>query len=67
MSTVDAVTRLLCAGDHVVSSDDVYGGVSRLFDQLLVNFGLTFTYVDTSYPDKVREAMRDNTKLLLNP
>ncbi|MFC1572715.1 trans-sulfuration enzyme family protein [Candidatus Eisenbacteria bacterium] len=64
MSTVDAVLKLLSAGDHVVSSDDVYGGVSRLFDQILTRQALTFTYVDTSQPDKVREAMRPETKLL---
>jgi len=64
LSTVDAVLRLLSVGDHVVSSDDVYGGVSRLFDQVLTRFGLSFTYVDSSDPDKVRAAMREDTRLL---
>ena len=64
MSTVDSVLRLLSAGDHVVSSDDVYGGVSRLFDQILRRFGLTFTYVDTSDPELVRAAVREETRLL---
>jgi cystathionine gamma-lyase len=64
MSAVDAVVRTLSAGDHVVSSDDVYGGVSRLFNTILTRHGLSFTYVDTSRPELVREAMRPNTKLL---
>ena len=64
MSAVDAVLRLLSSGDHVVSSDDVYGGVSRLFNRILARYGLEFTYVDTSHPERVREAMRPSTKLL---
>ncbi len=64
MATVDSVMRLLSSGDHVVTSDDVYGGVSRLFDQVLTRYGLTFTYVDSSDVDAVRRAMRPETKLL---
>jgi cystathionine gamma-lyase len=64
MSTVDAVMKMLSAGDHVVSSDDVYGGVSRLFNQILTRQGLTFTYVDSSDPEQVRRALRPETKML---
>lgn len=64
MSAVDSVFRILRPGDHVVSSDDVYGGVSRLFNQILVNWGIEFTYVDSSYPERVEEAMRPNTKMV---
>ena len=64
MSAVDSCLRLLSAGDHVVSSDDVYGGTSRLFNKVLARYGLTFTYVDTSEPDSVRQAIRPETKLL---
>ncbi len=64
MSAVDAVVRTLSAGDHVVSSDDVYGGVSRLFNTVLQRQGFEFTYVDTSYPERVEEAIRPNTKLV---
>ncbi len=64
MSAVDAVLRTLDSGDHVVSSDDVYGGVSRLFNTILSRHGLSFTYVDTSFPERVAEAIRPNTKLV---
>jgi cystathionine beta-lyase/cystathionine gamma-synthase len=64
MATVDSCLKLLKAGDHVVCSDDVYGGVSRLFNEVLSKYELRFTYVDTSSPDKVREAIRGETKLL---
>ena len=64
MSAVDAVMRTFSAGDHIVSSDDVYGGVSRLFDQYLTRFGMEFTYVDSSFPEKVEAAIRPNTKMI---
>ena len=64
MSAVDAVMRTLSAGDHVVSSDDVYGGVSRLFNTVLKRYGVTFTYVDSSHPDRVAAAIQPNTKMV---
>lgn len=64
MAAVDACLKLLSAGDHVVSSDDVYGGVSRHFDNVLARYGLSFSYVDTSNPQAVRDAIRPQTKML---
>ncbi|MCA9727524.1 MAG: PLP-dependent transferase [Candidatus Eisenbacteria bacterium] len=64
MSSVDAVLRKFDPGDHIVSSDDVYGGVSRLFNRILSRYGLEFTYVDSSKPENVREAVRPNTKMI---
>ncbi len=64
MSTVDAVLKLLSVGDHVVSSDDVYGGVSRLFNQIISRQGISFTYVNSSDPAAVKAAIRPETKLL---
>ncbi len=64
MSAVDSCLKLLNAGDHVVCSDDVYGGVSRLFNKILARYGLSFTYVDTSSPEKVKEAIRPETRML---
>jgi cystathionine beta-lyase/cystathionine gamma-synthase len=55
---------MLKAGDHVVAGHNLYGGTPRLFNQVLVNFGLTFTYVDTSHPDKVESAFQKNTRLV---
>ena len=63
MSAVDSVLKLLKKGDHVVCSDDVYGGVSRHFNNILVNYGLTFTYVDSSNPENVENAIRSETKI----
>ncbi len=64
MAAVDTCMKLLKAGDHVVCSDDVYGGVSRHFNRVLTNYGLSFTYVDTSQPETVRQAIRPETRML---
>lgn len=64
MAAIDSVFRLLRPGDHVVLSEAVYGGVFRLSTQLLVHFGLEFSFVDTSSPDAVLGALRANTKML---
>jgi cystathionine beta-lyase/cystathionine gamma-synthase len=64
MAGIDAVFRLLRPGDHVVLSEAVYGGVFRLSTQLLVHFGLEFSFVDTSSSDAVISAFRPNTKML---
>ena len=64
MSAVDSCLKLLKAGDHVICSDDVYGGVSRHFNQILVNYDLHFTYVDTSFPENIEAAIRPETKMI---
>jgi cystathionine beta-lyase/cystathionine gamma-synthase len=64
LSAVDAVTRLLSPGDHVVSTDDVYGGVYRQFQQIHSRFDLSFTFVDSCDPDNVERAIQPNTKMI---
>ncbi len=64
MAAVDACLKLLSAGDHVVCSDDVYGGTSRHFNRVLTRYGLGFAYVDTSRPETVRQAIRPETRML---
>jgi cystathionine beta-lyase/cystathionine gamma-synthase len=64
MAGIDAVFRLLRPADHVVLSEAVYGGVFRLSTQLLVHFGLEFSFVDTSSEAAVLSAFRPNTKML---
>jgi cystathionine beta-lyase/cystathionine gamma-synthase len=64
MAAIDAITTLLDAGDHVVVTDNTYGGTFRLFDKVLTRYKLEFSYVDTSQPDAVAAAIRPNTKML---
>lgn len=64
MAAINAVASLLKAGDHIVAGHNLYGGTPRLFDQVLTNFGLTFTYVNTSDISAVERALRKNTRLV---
>ncbi len=64
MAAIDAVFRLLRPGDHVVVSQAVYGGVFRLTTQLLVHFGLEFSFVDTSCLENVTRALKRSTKMI---
>jgi cystathionine beta-lyase/cystathionine gamma-synthase len=64
MAAINAVATMLKAGDHVVAGHNLYGGTPRLFNQVLVNFGLTFTYVDTSDVNNVERAIQKNTRLV---
>ena len=64
MAAVDSIMKLFKSGDHIICSDDVYGGVSRLYNNLLVNYDLNFTYVNSSNPQEVEDAIQDNTKLI---
>ncbi len=62
MAAVTAICTMMKSGEHIVCSHNVYGGVPRLFNQILVNYGLEFTYVDTSDTRAVEKAIRKNTK-----
>lgn len=66
MAATSALMMALCnAGDHMVVSDVVYGGTHRLTTRVLSRFGLAYSMVDTSNPDNVRNAIRDNTRLIV--
>jgi cystathionine beta-lyase/cystathionine gamma-synthase len=62
MASVMALCTTLKAGDHMVCSDNLYGGVPRLFNQILKNYGLEFTYVNTCDLKAVERAIRKTTK-----
>jgi cystathionine beta-lyase/cystathionine gamma-synthase len=62
MAAVTALCTMMKQGDHLVCTNNVYGGVPRLFNQVLVNYGLEFSYVDTSNASLVERAIRKNTK-----
>src|SRR5271167_5127736 len=64
MASVSALASLMKAGEHIVASNNLYGGVPRLFNQVLSNFGLEFAYVDTSDPRNVTKAIRGNTRFV---
>lgn len=64
LAAIQNVLQLLQAGDHVVCTENLYGGTYRLADRVWRKFGLEFTFVDTSDVERVDEVMTDATKLL---
>ncbi|HLJ68423.1 MAG TPA: cystathionine gamma-synthase [Chloroflexota bacterium] len=64
MAAEATIMQLLDPGDHVVAGDDLYGGTYRLFSRVLARYGLEFSYVDTTDPERVAGAMRPNTRML---
>ncbi len=64
MAAITAVMQLVSPGDHVLSCDDTYGGVYRLFTRVLSRYGIAFSFVDMSDPRATAAAMRPETKML---
>ncbi len=64
MAAIAAVASFLASGDHVVVTDNTYGGTYRYFERILRKYGLDFTYVDTSNLDAIAGAFKPTTKLL---
>jgi cystathionine gamma-lyase/cystathionine beta-lyase/cystathionine gamma-lyase/homocysteine desulfhydrase len=64
MAAISAIVSMLKAGDHVVVTDNTYGGTYRLFERVLTRYQLNFTYVDTSRPELIERALRPETRLL---
>jgi cystathionine beta-lyase/cystathionine gamma-synthase len=62
MASITAVCLMMKQGDHLLCGDNVYGGTPRLFNQVMANFGLEFSYVNTADLDATAKAMRKNTK-----
>jgi cystathionine beta-lyase/cystathionine gamma-synthase len=64
MAAIGAVASMLESGDHMVVTDNTYGGTFRLFERVLRRYQLSFSYVDTSQPDLIEAAIRPETKML---
>lgn len=64
MAAINAIVSMLRSGDHVVCGNDLYGGTPRLFNQVISNFGVEFSYIDTSEAEKVERAIRKNTRMV---
>ncbi|MGG3574635.1 bifunctional cystathionine gamma-lyase/homocysteine desulfhydrase [Bacillus gobiensis] len=64
MAAITAVMLLFDRGDHILFTDDVYGGTYRLASKVLQRIGIEATFVDTSDPEKVEAAIQPNTKAI---
>jgi cystathionine gamma-lyase len=65
MGATDSIMKLFKSGDHIVAGESSYGGTFRLFDKILKNFGLCFTYVDSRDPQLVEDACTKNTVAIM--
>lgn len=65
MAAVSTVIKLFSPGDHIIVSDDLYGGTYRLFEEVYKGFGLSFTYVDTSQIKEVQSHITTFTRAVL--
>lgn len=63
-AAMDAIIKMLRPGDHVVSSNDLYGGTYRLFTEVFQPLGIDFTFVDMASVEKTAAAVNNNTKML---
>ncbi|KOF12280.1 cystathionine gamma-synthase [Planococcus glaciei] len=64
MAAISSVMMLFSAGDHIILTDDVYGGTYRVVNKVLNRFGLEFTFVDTGDLEAVKAAVKENTKAI---
>ncbi|GGE66998.1 cystathionine beta-lyase [Priestia taiwanensis] len=64
MAAISTAFLLLSAGDHVIITEDVYGGTYRFVTEVLGRMGISYTYVDMTDIEKVREAIQPNTKVI---
>lgn len=64
MGSIDACVKLLKPGDHVVSTNDLYGGTYRLFTKIFEPLGIVFSFVDMTNPSNVEAAIKPNTKMV---
>jgi len=65
MGATDSIMKLFKSGDHIIAGESSYGGTFRLFDKILKNFGLCFTYVDSRDPQRVEDACTKNTVAIM--
>lgn len=63
-AAIDALLKMLRPGDHVISSNDLYGGTYRLFNEVFAHYGIRFSFVDMGDPENVRKALTDQTRLV---
>ena len=64
MAAINAICTMYKSGDHIVCGNNLYGGVPRLFDQVLSGYGFEFSYVDTSDAENVERALRRSTRMV---
>ncbi|MBS3994822.1 MAG: PLP-dependent transferase [Alkaliphilus sp.] len=62
MAAISTILSLFSPGDHIIVSDDLYGGTYRLFEEIYKKYGMEFSYIDTSNMQDIENAVKDNSK-----
>ena len=65
MAAIHAIATLLQQGDHIIVTENVYGGTFRIFERIMRKQGLDFSWVDTSKPELIESALKQNTKMII--
>lgn len=64
LSAIHSILSLVKSGDHIIVTDNVYGGTYRLFELIMKGYGLEFSWIDTSNTDNIKKAIKSNSKIL---
>ncbi|MCF8267713.1 MAG: PLP-dependent aspartate aminotransferase family protein [Ignavibacteriales bacterium] len=64
LAAIQAFMGLVKSGDHVIVSNNVYGGTFRLFETIMTGYGVEFSWVDTAFPENIEHAIKSNTKIV---
>ncbi len=64
MAAIQAIITLFKPGDHIICTNNVYGGTYRLFELIIKNYGLEFSYIDTSDFKELENSVKENTKFI---
>ncbi|KAB2839842.1 MAG: aminotransferase class I/II-fold pyridoxal phosphate-dependent enzyme, partial [Melioribacteraceae bacterium] len=64
LAATQALLSLAKAGDHIIVSNNVYGGTYRLFEMIYRDYGLDFSWIDTNNPEIVKSSIQKNTKII---
>ena len=64
LSAITSIIQLFSSGDHIIFTDNVYGGTFRLLDTIMKKYNIEQSWIDTSSAHKVESAIQENTKLI---
>ncbi|MCB0723597.1 MAG: PLP-dependent transferase [Ignavibacteriae bacterium] len=64
MASIQALITLFKPGDHIICTNNMYGGTYRLYEQIITQYDIEFSYVDTSDIENIMQEVKDNTRLI---
>jgi len=64
LAAINAVMGLVKKGEHVIATENLYGGSYRLFDTIIKNYGIEFSWIDTTDSNKIKKSIKENTRMV---